>query len=183
MSVMAKFAILPLALLAVACGSGNKLDWYEVRENVDANITSKLLVGEWESNHIFTLTLDPNERYEVCATARGFGAQCSSGYVEYRYGLGVILLNFAEGQVGRRILHMTAEINGPRTRKDLYGFDIPRGALDFSPNLTGDQMERCRYNPCTLLGRPGGERLLFRLNEPGQLGEDEREVFLLQSSD
>lgn len=158
-------------MLIAGCGQGEKLDWMEIREHVDDVITAELMVGEWESSHVFTLTIDEDKRYEICSTARGFGAVCSGGYVEYRDGLRLVLLNFAEMDVGKRILHMTQEINSPRTRRDLWGADIPRGAIDFSPNVAGDQLEECRYNPCTLLGRPGGERLLFRLKNPGQFNK------------
>ena len=175
-------SVLLSALATAACGSQEKLDWYPLRDHLDANLSSKLLVGEWESNHVFTLSIDENGRYEVCATARGFGAKCSGGYAEYRDGFGLILLNFSEGEIGERILHMTAEINSPRTRRDLRGLDIPRGSLDFSPNLTGDEIERCRYNPCTLLGRAGGDRLLFRLKTPGRLDEADKEMFVLPAS-
>lgn len=168
----ARLSLIGLALALASCGSGDRVDWMSVRDDLNDVMTAELLVGEWESSHVFTLTIDENKRYEICSTARGFGAVCSGGYVEFRNGLRVILLNFTEMDVGKRILHMTQEINSPRTRRDLWGADVPRGAIDFSPNVAGDQLEECQYNPCTLLGRPGGERLLFRFKEAGRFNQD-----------
>ncbi|MAT36200.1 MAG: hypothetical protein CMK06_13845 [Ponticaulis sp.] len=168
----AKWPVLGVCLVLAGCGPQDKVDWNAVRDQVDQAVTSDLMVGEWTSTHIYSLTVDESQRYEMCQTAKGFSSVCSSGYVEYHSGFGIVLLNFTESNVGEQLLALSGEQNGPRTRRDMRGVYIPDGAFDFSPNVAGDQLEVCQHNPCTMLGRRGGTRILFRLANTNQFNRD-----------
>ena len=171
-----KFAaiICGLGLVLSACSEpANQIDWSEVREHASRDVTSELMVGIWTAQEApYEIRLDENRRYEVCQVARGSADLCNTGFVEYRAGLGVILLGFEDTDVGHHLLDITGSFGSERTQSDLSGQDIPEGAFDFSPNVTGATNAVCAYNPCSTIGNEQGATMLFRLEITSDFNEN-----------